>query len=53
MRPYIESINRNNTIGDLVLEYGEIRWRNGFVLGFFCGTIFSMSIILTTNILKK
>lgn len=53
MMPYIESINRNNSIGELVYEYGEIKWRNGFVLGFCYGTIFGMFIIIASNSLKK
>lgn len=53
MRPYIESINRNDSVGDLVYKYGEIKWGNGFFLGFCCGTIFGISILLVTNSLKK
>jgi hypothetical protein len=53
MRPYIESINKNKYLGDIVHEYGEIRWGNGFVLGFCCGTVFGMSILFVTKCFKK
>lgn len=51
MGAYIRSIDRTNPIGNLVAEYAEDRWRNGFLYGFVCG--FSIGLVCCIMIHKK
>ena len=37
MKPYIINIDRTNTIGKMIWEYGEYEWKKGFLIGNISG----------------
>lgn len=49
MEPYIKTIDTTKTIGKLIYEYGEIKYRNGFLLGFIFGFLTGITIIKIKN----
>jgi hypothetical protein len=44
MEPYIKSVDNTKSLGKLVFDYGEIKYRNGFLLGFLTGVATSISL---------
>jgi hypothetical protein len=37
MKPYIISVDRTNSMGKIIGEFGDDRWNNGFIRGFIYG----------------